>query len=249
VGSLYKGKLIASIKGKTHPIEVYENWRFRWLSFGSHYIQTVINKHYPSKPVLGYLKAFCLFIQENPDSTLLLGVGGGAVLHYLESLIGNYPIKAIEIDNDVIQIAHNYFYLSKLENCDIIKADAFDYVKSQYHCYHHILIDLYQCLDYPSQCSTIEFFKHCYDNLADYGVLSLNIVEFDSQKDLLEIIKQQFNNQVILIPVKNRSNIILHAVKNNIMANQAKSLVNKKLLKKIQWHQDYGLIGFLSSKL
>ena len=248
---LYQGKLITSVKGyQNYPVEVYENKHFRWISFGSHYIQTVIDKRAPHKPVLGYLKAFCLFAQTYPGKTLLLGIGGGALLHYLESLCNDTrcQIDAVEIDEAVIEVAKHYFMLSKLTRSQIINADASDYIKSCPDQYRHILIDLYQCLDYPKQCASREFFKTCFDKLADKGILSLNIVEYNQQKAMIDLIKELFCQQVIMIPVKNRSNIVIHASKDESMLSHINKLTKNQLLKKTHWQQGYGLIGFLPSR-
>jgi spermidine synthase len=241
----YKGKLIAQVEGQDYPLEVYENWRFRWLSFGSRYIQTVINKRKPQKPVLNYVKAFCMLLQHNPCDSVLFGVGGGAVLHYLSSLIPQQHVTAVEISSQVIELAKTYFYLSKLNNAKIVIADASAFIQEYHRPIPNLLIDLYQSENYPVQCSSFEFFYECYKRLEEGGIVSLNIVEYKQQKPLIDLLAKVFKQQIMIVPVQSKSNIIIHAIKNDSILTVANQLREKKFLRDVQWIQEHGLVGFI----
>lgn len=240
----YKGKCIYATKNAKHSIEVYENFSYRWLSFGSHYIQSIIHKRKPHKAILKYIPKYCLFTHQRDSNALLLGVGGGALSHRLHHCYPNLTLHAVDYDEEIIAISREFFKLNTISHLQLFHADAQHFIQQTNAHYTRIFIDLYTDYDYPSHCADQDFFAQCKQRLAHNGVLSLNIVNFKKQQCLLTTLKSVFNNQVVAMPIANCGNIVAHAAVGNPMLLHLQALRHSKQIKSIQWNQTLGLTAY-----
>jgi len=237
----YKGKCIYSVKNDQHSIEVFENFRYRWLSFGSHYIQSIILKRKPHKPILKYIPHYCFFVTPDDNNALLLGLGGGAVLHYLSHQFSGLNMHAVDYDAQVIAISRQFFMQDSIANLSVENAEAFEFISRSTIFYDRIFIDLYNDYDFPLHCSSVDFFIQCKKRLSANGTLALNIVNFKKQYQLLSHLKEAFNNQVVSMVVPKSGNIIAHASIGKPMLERLKELLAAKKIKSITWNQTLGL--------
>jgi spermidine synthase len=77
---------------------------------------------------------------KNFNSILVLGVAGGSVIKTL----------VVEIDENIIEIANEYFGLKEIENLEIVIDDAFEFVLKTKEKYDLIIIDLFQDTQMPN---------------------------------------------------------------------------------------------------
>ena len=82
------------------------------------YTDNVLHSQYnPSKKLTGsvwdllFLPALCL-TQKKPLRVLVLGVGGGAIMHMMNDFFNCEKIIGLELNPTHIEVAHNYFALS-----------------------------------------------------------------------------------------------------------------------------------------
>jgi cyclopropane fatty-acyl-phospholipid synthase-like methyltransferase len=64
----------------------------------------------------------------NPLNFLLLGLGGGAILHEVRQRWRECKITAVEIDPVMIKVANKYFKMNRIENLEIVNQDAAEFV-------------------------------------------------------------------------------------------------------------------------
>lgn len=84
-------------------------------------------------------------------SILILGVAGGSVIETLvEEVKFKGRITGVEIDADILQIAHEYFNINRFENLQLIRDDAFEFVLKTNEHYDLIIIDIFQDLKMPN---------------------------------------------------------------------------------------------------
>jgi spermidine synthase len=87
----------------------------------------------------------------NFESVLILGVAGGSVIKTLiDEIKFKGKITGVEIDENIIEIANNYFNLHTYENVDIVIADAFEFVLKTKEKYDLIIIDIFQDTAMPN---------------------------------------------------------------------------------------------------
>ncbi len=85
------------------------------------------------------------------QSILILGVAGGSVIETLVNEVKfNGQITGVEIDPDILQIAHEYFNIGKYANLQLITDDAFEFVLKTKENYNLIIIDIFQDTKMPN---------------------------------------------------------------------------------------------------
>ena len=84
-----------------------------------------------------------------PESILLLGLGGGSALFWLRKHYPQTALTAIEIDPVMIGIAREYFKVDKIKALEIINTDAVKFIKETKEKYSLILMDCYQGFKTP----------------------------------------------------------------------------------------------------
>lgn len=228
---------------RSRAIVVKDNGLFRWLTFGGTDLQTLLYKPHPQKNGLAYIKPLILAPRQFPARTCLLGLGGGGVAHALSSVIKPETITVIELSQEVIDIAHQFFKIDALTGLNIIKADAMQYVTSTAsHTFGHVLVDLYEKDHFPSSCFSDYFFESCQRLLTPQGFLSINIPTKKEYDTIAPWISKLFNKQVVTIPIKKYHHYILigsHQPIKNILL----TLHDEKKLKTIEWLPETGYWG------
>lgn len=79
-------------------------------------------------------QALCRFgIIPSPDirSILVLGVGGGTVIHLIHALYPDAVITAIDMDSVMIAIGKKYFGLDKISGLTLTVSDANEFVRNE----------------------------------------------------------------------------------------------------------------------
>mgnify|MGYP001613220136 CR=1 FL=1 len=102
-------------------------------------------------------KAFAAFGLGSCRSILVLGVGGGTVIHLLHKRYPKALITAVDIDPKMIEIGKKYFGLSRVPNLELVIADAKDYNKTAE--YDLIVVDLFIGGNIPDFVSSVAFLK------------------------------------------------------------------------------------------
>lgn len=111
----------------------------------------------------------------NVKNILLLGLGGGCVVHSLRKKFDfKQLIRAVEIDNDVISIAKNDFKISENEQLVIVNKDAYEEVFSAQDKYDLIIVDLFIDNKVPIQFYGQQFWKQLYQLLNQEGTIVFN---------------------------------------------------------------------------
>lgn len=111
------------------------------------------------------------------SSILVLGVGGGTVIHLLSHLFPEANITAVDIDPTMIDVGRRYFKLDAIPHLTLVEADARAYVVSQAKRpprYDLIVVDLFVGRDIPEFVSDISFLQDCKRLLSKRGSIVIN---------------------------------------------------------------------------
>ena len=220
-------------------IYVYERRPYRWIIFNERYIQTMIHIHKPERPMLPYLHPFAVFCQLRPGNILLLGLGGGGLIHYLKPILKNHAITAIEKYPTMIAIAKDYFYLPTHPHLNIICADAKTYLHQREKTYPYILMDLGDLNGFPSDCANTHFFEHTYQNLTDEGVLVLNLTHSNEIPKFKDILTKIFTVTPLIISAN--GNWLLVVTKHAQAKVKLIELLNNNFyIKTYEWIPSFG---------
>lgn len=89
---------------------------------------------------------------------LLLGMGAGSVIDLLRKNHKQQgPITAVEIDEEIIKLAQQYFGLNEYKNLTVVNDDAYKFAMSTTDSYDLVVIDLYIDLDVPMEFESTLF--------------------------------------------------------------------------------------------
>ncbi len=177
--SIY-GKVIHRCRGGFGEITIAEADGIRSLSLGDTE-QSRIRLNQPDALLEEYGRAMmsALVFVSDPQSALMIGLGGGALVNFLLQSCPVTSIDVVEINEQIISLAHDYFDIPKQnQNLTIINAAGQDFIKTQEGCgrlYDLILVDAFN-EDGPAPIMIDgEFLNACRERLNDKGVFVANL--------------------------------------------------------------------------
>ncbi len=104
---------------------------------------------------------------------LILGMGTGTFATQCVNYFGSKNIDGVEIDQKIVDLAHEYFDLPQEVNTYTMDGRAF--IQSAEKKYDIILVDAYQDITIPFHLSSLEFFKYVESHLNEGGVMVINM--------------------------------------------------------------------------
>ena len=224
-------------------LSVHQNPLCRWFIFEEQdqLIQSLIFRHFPHKPAMPYLRPFTYASRTSPGPTCLLGLGGGALAHYLLPILKNFSFTAVEQSQAVIHLAQHYFALNRLGPMDLIQNDAETFTTLCKTNYKHLLIDLYTAQGFPKSCDHQDFFMHCQRILTNNGILTLNLPDFNQNIRVFQNLQAVFGKATVCVPVKGLSNMIVFAAHNWTLIQEL--IYAHPNLKSFIWDKTYGAMA------
>ncbi len=223
-------------------IKVYQNFLYRWLTFGCGEYQTLINRKYPYKPELNYIKPVTLLPRTYKGTCCVLGLGGGALLHLLRYQAKN-SITVVESSDEVIDIAKRYFALNDLQGIHIIHDKAEHFIEKTPDRYDHLIIDVYGGNSFPEECLNPQFFWSCKNSLTEQGFLAINIANSKERRPIYELIKELFQHNMVIIPIKRRANLVIIASNHSDTELFTHKIRQSGEIKKMMWDPEWGNVA------
>lgn len=162
-----------------HRIQVVENAAWRTMVF-EHNQQSSMALDDPFETDIEYIEYFHLAMAVKPDAarTLVLGLGGGSVV---KRMWRDYPamrVDAVEIDPEVVDLAHDLFSLPDDERITVTVGDARVFVQASVDTYDIVIVDAYDDDRLPRHLSTEEFMREVRDRLAHDGAVVYNFIGY-----------------------------------------------------------------------
>lgn len=144
-----------------------------------------------------------------PKDILLLGLGGGTLVHLIRRFFPDAHMTCIELDKQHINIAKKWFKLPK-ENVTLIEGDAYDFMQTTRDSFDWIVDDVFQHINGEPERGTdivslLPLYKRC---MQVNSLLSLNVIS--SQQ------KRQFNS---IKPMFDRAYELRHPLYSNQIMN------------------------------
>jgi spermidine synthase len=258
----YDGLVVYQNHDDEGVLEVVEEKGIRSLHFGSSARQSSISLAEPEVLQLPYTRAMTswLLFKATVEDGLIIGLGGGSLARHLLYHFPECRLRAIEHRASVVKIARSHFGLPLDSRLKVIIDDAGAYVpqhaKTCLEKYSLILVDAFDVEGMAESIAYITFFDSCKTLLKPAGVLVINLwatetVVFDS---CLSWLQQVFNERVLMLPVRNRGNIVAVAFNDGIAKFDMKVLKGRaieleqqyqiefpKFLKDFNKHNTYSL--------
>ncbi len=182
------GAIEADVKSEYSHILIRRQGSMRSMNFvrdnGVEQIQTLWNMKRPHELVTHYSRLMfaSYFFMPEQKRILIVGLGGGAMVHFYEHYDPEVKVDAVEIDEKVVQLAEKYFNVRTQKNTNIITEDAFKYFKSNKTRYDVIYMDAFlkpsektDTTGQPLQLKTVDFYKGLREQLTPDGIVVINL--------------------------------------------------------------------------
>ena len=179
------GRMIYKEDSLYHRIFVYQNGSIVTLRFGRQpvtQVQSQVNLNDFRQHMLEYTTlAFCgLLYKAEPNSVLVLGLGGGVIpreMHYYFPLA---EIDVVEIDPQILEIARKYFGFIEDDKLKVHIDDGRVFIKQQLRKgvvkkYDIVILDAFNSDYIPFHLMTMEYLEEVKDVLSDDGVVVANV--------------------------------------------------------------------------
>jgi spermidine synthase len=191
-------------------IRVRRDGDVRALTFvrdnGQEAVQSRINLTAPHTLMSPYARGmFASYLyQPQPRRILIVGLGGGAMVHFLTHHEPQAQIDAVEIDPVVVRLAGEYFGVRSGGNVRVHTADAVAFIESTAERYDLILMDAFlrpsggtDATGVPAQMKTLAFLNRVKQTLAPGGVVAFNINEHATMADDIAAVRTAFGNAAL----------------------------------------------------
>ncbi len=175
-------EVIHEEKSKYRDITVTQNGDRRCLLFNVHRgdrNQTCMLVSNRDELVFDYTRmSFAgLLLNPNPQSILVIGLGGGSIPMTFSDLYPDARIDVVEVDEAVVRVAEEFFYYKDTENMKVYVDDGRPFIKRaglRGNSYDYIVLDAFSGDYIPEHMLTREFLEEVKSIMTDDSVLVAN---------------------------------------------------------------------------
>ena len=176
---------------------------------------------HPRCKLTGYywdtLGAACLLHNgPGPKSILMLGLGGGTAIGIINKLLPDSEIIAVELDEELIDVAEEYLHLDKSHCSDIVIGDAYQYLRTSEQSFDIVIDDLFLTgADdvYRSDVNAAEVLSLIKKRLKPNGTVICNLITHTAHRRIQiqsrKAYTQSFDDFRILRPKEGANEVIV----------------------------------------
>ena len=173
---------------------------------GEEIIQSMVNLKKPYDLLHAYARTMfgSYLFRPKQAQVLIVGLGGGAMVHFLKHYDADVKVDALEIDPVVVQVADRYFDLRSGGNVKVITADGIHYLQHTEKRYNVIYIDAFlkpsmetDATGKPLAMKTERFYKEMQKRLTDHGLVVFNVNPHQAVDDDLRSIRAAFKQTYV----------------------------------------------------
>lgn len=239
------GELEFETESEFSKIRIRRKGSVRSMNFvrdnGTEVVESRVDMDKPHDVRIAYARSmFASYLfREQHDRVLIVGLGGGSMVHFLKHHDPDLTIDAIEIDPVVVQLADKYFDVRDGDGVNIHTVDGFKYLRETVQRYDVIYMDAFlkpsadtDATGVPQRLKTIEFFKSIQEKLSPGGLVVFNINSHKKLDEDLKTIRLAFTKAtVIRCPGSGNSVVVAETSAEHpseeMLASRAKSLDEK----------------------
>jgi spermidine synthase len=198
-----------------HSIDIREESGIRYLHFGSEWIQGAMRLSRPNRLVLTYTQEMLSFLlfRPAPARVLLIGLGAASFVRYFRHEMPDSHLTVVEINPDVIQVAHQYFRLPQDDaHLQVLTGDGYTFMHQATSKFDAILVDGYDHRARPGRLESREFYRACRIRLAPQGVLVANVFgRVRGHGQTKQNLRDVFGERMLLQPSAEAKNVVASA--------------------------------------
>lgn len=164
------------------PVVVFEQYGERCMNFDEIEgagRQTCVQLDDPYRMVFEYTRMMtsALLVKPEPESVLIIGLGGATLPMALHKLLPEAIIDSVELDPAVVRVAQEYFGYETGPRQRVFVEDGRQFVQRAHNegrQYDIIMLDAFDADYIPAHLLTVEFFELLRDTLTPGGLVVAN---------------------------------------------------------------------------
>lgn len=205
--------------------------------------------------MLGYSELmFGSFLFKQPqERVLVVGLGGGAMVRFLNHHFPAMRVDAVEIDPMVVGLAGELFGTKPGASTRIFTEDAIVYLQRDHGKYDVIYMDAFlepgmetDARGIPKKLKTVEFLKGLHRQLTPGGVVAFNIAEHPELAGDLEAISEAFPTVFRAIAPGTKNHVVIASPNPERLGREALRMAGKELDLRLQLGISFeGLAGLM----
>jgi spermidine synthase len=146
--------------------------------------ESMVNLKKPHELLVPYTRfMFTSYLfQPKQLRVLIVGLGGGAMVHFLQHCDPEVTVDVVEIDPAVVAVADKYFEVRSGGKIDVITADGRNYLETTDKRYDVIYLDAFlkpaaetDSTGMPLAMKTVQFYKGLQEKLRPQGLVVFNL--------------------------------------------------------------------------
>lgn len=199
------GSVEMDVRSEYSHILVKRQGNVRMMIFvrdsGEEVVESMVNLKKPYELIVPYSRfMFCSYLfRPECERVLIVGLGGGAMVQFLQHYDPDVKVEAVEIDPAVVDLADRYFKTRSGGNTRIVTDDAFHYFQNAKARYDVIYMDAFlkpsrdtDATGVPLQLKTIRFYKSLQDKIVPGGLVVFNLNVHSALNDDIAAIREAF---------------------------------------------------------
>ena len=198
-----------------HSIDIREEAGIRYLHFGTDWVQGAMRLSKPNRLVLVYTQAMLSFLlfREPPRNVLMIGLGSASLVRFFRHELSDAHLTVIEINRDVIQVAHQFFRLPQDDDrLDVQVGNGLNYVQQSKLRFDAIFVDGYDHHARAGKLESAGFYTDCRARLAPQGVLVANIFgRVRGHGRTMQNLRDVFGAAMVQLPSSDSKNVLVTA--------------------------------------
>lgn len=184
---------------------------------GEEVVESQLDLEHPQQLKVAYTQYMFLnyLFDPEPEKVLIVGLGGGSMVHFLQHHDPGVRIDVVEIDPVVVSLAEEYFGVASEGTVNVIVADGFDYLRTTEERYDVIYMDAFlkpsdetDSTGAPLRLQTAPFYDAVKECLSPGGMVVFNLNTHRQLNDSLRTIRSSFP-QTYRFTVPNAGNVVV----------------------------------------
>ena len=201
-------------QGEAHAVQITDEDGLRSLRFGTEERQSCIDLRQPQVLQLAYTRwmATALLLHPQPERFLVVGLGGGALPHFLLHHFPQGHITVVEQEQLVIELAHGFFHLPFSPRLDIRHQEALHFARTEADGGFEVaFLDIFGPGAMAPALFDAELYRLLLHQLSRDGILAINLWSGDRPlyRQALEACDAASEGRMLSMAVKKRSNVIV----------------------------------------
>lgn len=207
------GTVVHEVRSPYSHILVVDHGDLRALRFAGEspvdVTETIIDRRAPHRLQHRYAQALLsgLAYHPQPSSVLLIGLGGGALVHFLQHYFPEVRLDIVEIDAQIVAVAREHFGVREALRTRVFVADGHDYLARAAERYDLILMNahlmpsaLTDSTGHPLSLQSETFYRRVRERLNPRGIVVFNMLAGEDEKRFRADLEAAFAGTAVLRP-------------------------------------------------